>query len=79
MRYRIDPGEMIEQGAHVTPQLRIPSRWDTALDLFARSEVLPEYLGEDFCRCYVGVRRTESQKFHNHISQLDFDWYLRAV
>ena len=50
-----------------------------ALDLFEESDVLREYLGEDYCRYYTMVRRAESQKFHNHISQLDFDWYLRAV
>jgi len=79
MRYRVDPGEMVEQGAEIVPELKIPNRWDAALDLFQQSDVLHEYLGEDYCRYYTLVRRTESQKFHNHVSQLDFDWYLRAV
>ena len=79
MRYRVDPGDMVEQGAEIVPQLEIPNRWDAALDLFEESDVLREYLGEDYCRYYTMVRRAESQKFHNHISQLDFDWYLRAV
>lgn len=79
MRYRVDPGDMVEQGAEIIPELAIPNRWDAALDLFEESEVLREYLGEDYCRYYTLVRRAESQKFHNHIAQLDFDWYLRAV
>jgi glutamine synthetase len=79
MRYRVDPGDMVEQGAEIVPELEIPNRWDAALDLFEESDVLREYLGEDYCRYYTMVRRAESQKFHNHISQLDFDWYLRAV
>jgi glutamine synthetase len=79
MRYRVDPGEMVEQGAEIIPELAIPNRWDAALDLFASSDVLPEYFGEDYCRYYTMVRRAESEKFHNHIGQLDFDWYLRAV
>ena len=79
MRYRVDPGDMVEQGAEIVPELKIPNRWDAALDLFESSDVLAAYLGEDYCRYYTMVRRAESQKFHNHIAQLDFDWYLRAV
>ena len=79
MKHRIDPGRMIEQGAEIVPRLKIPHRWDAALDRFARSKVLRDYLGEDYCRYYTIVRRAESQKFHNHVAQLDFDWYLRAV
>ena len=79
MRYRVDPGEMVEQGAEIMPVLEIPNRWDAALDLFEDSQVLSEYFGEDYCRYDTMVRRAESQKFHNHIAQLDFDWYLRAV
>jgi len=40
---------------------------------------LPEYLGEDYCRYYAMVRRAESEKYHNKVAQLDFDWYLRSV
>ncbi len=79
MKNKLDPGKMIEQGAEIMPKLKIPNRWDAALDRFARSKVLPEYLGKDFCKYYTMVRRAESRKFHNRISQLDFDWYLRAV
>ena len=79
MKNKLDPGKMVEQGAEIVPKLKIPNRWDAALDRFARSKVLTEYLGEDFCRYYTLVRRVESEKFHNKISQLDFDWYLRAV
>lgn len=79
LRNRIDPGEMIEQGAEIVPQLKIPHRWDAALDELERSKVLPDYLGEDYCRYYAMVRRAESEKYHNHIAQLDYDWYLRSV
>ena len=70
---------MVKQGAHITPQLKIPNRWDAAIDRFSRSKVLPEYLGEDYCKYYAMNRRGESTRFHNSISELDFDWYLRAV
>ena len=79
MKYRVDPGKMVQQGAEIVPKLKIPHRWDAAIDRFARSKVLPDYLGADYCKYYAIVRRAESQQFHNTISQLDYDWYLRAV
>ena len=79
LRNKLDPGKMVEQGAEIVPKLKIPHRWDAALDRFARSKVLPDYLGKDYCKHYAMVRRAESEQFHNYVSQLDFDWYLRAV
>jgi len=79
LKNRIDPGVMIEQGARITPKLKIPNRWEAAIEKFSRSKVLPEYLGIDYCKYYAMNRRAEEKKFHNAVSQLDFDWYLRAV
>jgi len=61
------------------PKLKIPNRWETAIDKFQRSKVLPEYLGEEYCKAYTLVRQAEADKYHNKIAQLDFDWYLRSV
>ena len=61
------------------PKLRIPNRWEAAIDRFSRSKVLPEYLGKEYCKYYAMNRRGESARFHNIVGELDFDWYLRAV
>jgi len=79
LKNKIDPGPMVEQGAHIVPKLGIPNRWDAAIDRFERSKILRDYLGKEYCKIYARNRRAESEAFHNHISQLDFDWYLRAV
>ncbi len=79
IKNKIDPGVMVEQGAHIVPKLKIPNRWEAAINKFSRSKVLPQYLGEDYCKYYAMNRRGEAEKFHNVISQLDFDWYLRSV
>ena len=76
---RIEPEPMVPQHGEVVPQVRIPNRWDAAIDLFESSTILPQYLGDRYCRYYARNRRAESQRFHNIISELDFDWYLRAV
>ena len=79
LKNKCDPGELIPQGAHAAPKLKIPNRWDAALDKFQRSKVFPEYFGKDYCRYFAMNRREESRRFHNTISPLDFDWYLRSV
>ena len=79
LRNKIDPGRMVEKGENITLRTRIPDRWDAAIDRFARSKVLPEYLGAEFCRSYALHRRGECRQFHSVVSQADFDWYLRSV
>lgn len=79
LKNKCDPGAMVEQGARIVPKLRIPNRWDAAIDRFSRGKVLPEYLGKDYCKYYAMNRRGESMRFHNTVTELDFDWYLRCV
>lgn len=76
---KCDPGPMVKQGEVITLRRKIPNRWDAAIDKFSRSKVLPRYLGEEFCRIYAIHRRDEARRFHNVVSNVDFDWYLRAV
>lgn len=79
LKNRCDPGRMVEEGQVIRLKNRLPNRWDAAIDKFEKSRLFPEYLGEDYCRAYVLNRRHESQCFHNVVSNVDFDWYLRAV
>ncbi len=58
--------------------IALPSRWESALDKFAASTVLPEYLGAEYCKCYHGARAHEAEKFHAHIDPLEYQWYLRT-
>jgi glutamine synthetase len=79
LRNKCDPGRMVEEGQVINPRIRIPDRWDAALRKFSRSKILPEYLGEEFCKAYTINRRSEEKRFHDSIHSLDFDWYLRSV
>ena len=79
LKNKCDPGRMVEEGEVITLKRKIPNRWDTAIDLFSRSKILPKYLGEEYCRIYAAHRRDESRRFHNIVSNADFDWYMRAV
>ena len=79
LKNKCDPGRMVEEGEPVTLKPRIPDRWDSAIDRFARGKVLPRYLGEAYCKIYAAHRREESRLFHHVVSDVDYDWYLRAV
>ena len=79
LKNRIEPPRMVEQGEAIRPKLSIPNRWDQALDKFSRSKLLPESLGAEYCRCFLINRRHESQMFHEQVTNIDYDWYLRSV
>lgn len=79
LKNRIDPPRMVAQGEVIAPKLRIPNRWDAALDKFARSKVLGDYFGDDYCRFFEINRRTECAAFHNEVTEVDYDWYLRSM
>lgn len=76
---RLEPSAMVEEGQTVKPKLRIPNRWPAAIERFARSRVLREALGDEFCKLYLGNRRTEEARFHNEVTDADYAWYLRAL
>jgi glutamine synthetase len=41
--------------------------------------VLPQYLGQDYCRLFGTVRRGECEQFTAQVSNVDYEWYLRAM
>jgi len=57
----------------------LPRRWDAAIALFRQSTVLPEYLGEQYCEVFANIRQGESDDFHSRVTNLDYEWYLRAL
>ena len=79
LRNKLEPPRMIERGEPVRLKTRIPTRWDKALDRFARGKVLPGYLGVDYCGHFLRNRRAENQRYHNQVPVQDFLWYLSAV
>ena len=74
-----EPPAMVAEGAEIDLQVTLPIRWHAALDAFAESPFITEYFGRKYQDAYVGVRRTEERRFHNEITERDFQWYLRQV
>lgn len=81
LTYKIDPGPMVVGDGYAQAANsgeRIPTNWFAAVDRFAESEVLKDYLGERFVRMFSIVKRVEQERYQSLIPNTDFDWYLRT-
>ena len=77
---KIDPGPPIVGDGYAAAEatgIKLPSNWFSAVDTFAASPVMADYLGERFQRMFTSVKRTEQDRFFEVVSPLDYDWYLR--
>lgn len=77
--HETEPDRLVREGEVTELEVALPIRWDAALERFAASTFLTEYLGEEYCRVYEHARRVENQRFHNEITNRDYQWYLRNV
>jgi glutamine synthetase len=80
MKNQIDPGPPVVGDGYAQSAetgIRLPSNWFSAVDTFAASPVMADYLGERFVRMFASVKRTEQERFFEVVSPLDYDWYLR--
>lgn len=76
---KIDPGApVVGDGyeAAAAMDVRLPTNWFSAVDAFAQSKILKEYLGADFVKQYTIVKRAEQDNFFATVPVLDYDWYL---
>jgi glutamine synthetase len=77
---KIDPGPPVEgdgYAAAAKSEERLPANWYAAVDLFAGSSVLKDYLGERLVSMFATVKRAEQDRFNAIVSALDYDWYLK--
>ncbi len=77
---KLDPGAPIAGDGYEAGKRgeRIPTNWFAAVDRFAESGLLKDYLGERFVSTYATVKRTEQERFQSVITDVDYEWYLRA-
>ncbi len=73
------PSRMVAEREAVRLKAKIPNRWSTAIDRFERSRILRDFFGDEFVRLYAGNRRAEEERHHFQVSDVDYDWYLRAL
>ena len=75
-----EPGPFIDEGTLMEDEeITLPTDWPRALEVFEQGEILPRYLGEDYCKLFAIIRRDEYRQFNAVISNVDYEWYLRSV
>jgi glutamine synthetase len=80
LTHEIDPGPPVEgdgYAAAARSNERLPGHWFAAVDLFAASAVMSDYLGARFVDMFSRVKRAEQDRFNEVVSPLDYDWYLK--
>ena len=80
---KLDPGPAIvgngyEAEADPTADA-MPSNWFAAVDRFADSAGMREYLGRRFVDIYSIVKRSEQDRYFAEVPALDYEWYLRTA
>ena len=76
---KVEPGTMIQEREPVDDEVTLPTRWPLALDAFDKGKILPRYFGKDYHELYGICRREESDRFESEVSDIDYEWYCRAV
>lgn len=73
---KIEPPEITTGAAQMREDSSTPLKMQEALDRMETATILPEYLGETYCRRYRHVKQTEFDRFNSAISRQEYDWYL---
>ena len=77
---RIDPGVPVTGNGYELPtDPTLPLNWPAALDRLPGSTLLKDYLGADFVRVFMAVKRAECERFNSEPTELDYAWYLRLA
>ena len=74
LKQALQPGPPTEELS--TEAAGLPTDFREALRLTETSEVLKDYLGEDFIPVYCAQKHSEIDAFENAISGREYDWYL---
>ena len=75
----LDPGPPTAGNAYERHSESQPAHWIDALRAFESAEVLPAYLGANYCRVYAACKRREFDTFNARVTPTEYDWYLRPL
>ncbi|MEO7240819.1 MAG: glutamine synthetase family protein [Sphingomicrobium sp.] len=80
---KFDPGPAIVgngyEAAPADDADPMPANWFAAVDRFAASALMKEYLGARFVEVYTAVKRQEQDRYFAEVPELDYAWYLRTA
>jgi glutamine synthetase len=67
-------GEHSQSGAE-----SLPATWDEALARFEASDFIGEALGAPYRHIFAAVKRQEIDEFRSHVTEIEYDAYLRTA
>lgn len=76
LEQRLDPGPPETGDAYRARPPDFGSSWAQALDRLAGSAFYEALFGRPFLDVYLAVKRAERDRFHQHVSPLEYQWYL---
>lgn len=78
MENALEPDASVEGDAYAeeSPRYPLPCEWQDAIARFEQSEILREYLGEEFVRVYAQAKRQERRRLNERISDVEYEAYL---
>jgi glutamine synthetase len=79
LTHALEPDLPITGNAYAQVAPSLPLSWERALEAFAAANVLPGYLGDEFCRLYRVCRAAERDRFADVITPTEYAWYLKTV
>ncbi|GIU66798.1 glutamine synthetase family protein [Candidatus Phycosocius spiralis] len=80
LTHQLDPSPAITGDgyaqAHKAP-VALAKNWFNAVDTFAASEVIKDYLGARFQAMFTTLKRTEQDRYFAHVPIVDYEWCFR--
>jgi glutamine synthetase len=73
---QLDPGPPSSGNACQELDPGFPNEWPQAIELFRNSELLKQYMGEDYVQTYAEAKRLERLDYLAQMPKEEFDWYL---
>ena len=76
---RIEPPPMTEGNAYDQHEASLPTNLRDALRELEASQVMKDYIGEEYLDVFVLCKENELEEFERTISDLEYMWYLHTV
>ncbi|WP_325892188.1 glutamine synthetase family protein [Grimontia sp. NTOU-MAR1] len=75
---KIEPSEPVVGNAYDLDNKPLPTNLRDALRELSASEAMRQFLGTDFVDVFVTCKEKELEEFEQHVTALEYDWYLHA-
>ena len=61
------PPPPIEGNAYLQKNMQLPKTWEEARKIFESAEILPKFLGKEFCLLFSNLKLGEQSRFLSNI------------